>query len=96
MSECKTIECISDRKLKLSEKKICFNCTGSKHKASECRNTKTCQFGNEKHHTSTCKKGSNMLLKTNISHVAYPVVVIEVEGVRRRALIDTDARSSYV
>ena len=44
LRECKTVECVSDCKLELSEKNLCFNCTRSKHKASECRNTKTCQF----------------------------------------------------
>ena len=57
-SECKVAECVSERTLKVSEKKLCFNCTGSKHKALKCRSTKTCQFCNEKHHTSICKKGS--------------------------------------
>ena len=95
-SDCKSVECVSDRRLKLSEKKLCFNCTGSKHKASDCKSTKTCQFCNEKHHTSICRKGTNMLLTTNTSHVTYPVVVIEVEGVKCRALIDTGAGSSYV
>ena len=87
-NECKTVECASDGRLKLSEKKLCFNCTGSKHKASECRSTKTCQFYNEKHHTLICKKGSNMLLTTNTNHVTYPVV-------RCRALGNTGAGSSY-
>ena len=36
-----------------------------------------------------------MLLATNTSLVAYPVLVIEVEGVKCRALIDTGAGSSY-
>ena len=35
-----------------------------------------------------------MLLTTNTSLVTYPVLVIEVEGVRWRALIDTGAGSS--
>ena len=37
-----------------------------------------------------------MLLTTNTSHVTYPVVAIEVEGTKCRALIDTGAGSSYV
>ena len=36
-----------------------------------------------------------MLLTTNTIHVTYPVVVIEVEGVKCRALIYTGAGSSY-
>ena len=37
-----------------------------------------------------------MLLATNTSLITYPVLVIEVEGLKRRALIDTGAGSSYV
>ena len=36
-----------------------------------------------------------MLLTTNASLVTYPVLVIEVEGVKCRALIDTGAGSSH-
>ena len=74
LRECKTVECVSDCRLELPEKNLCFNCTGSKHKASECRNTKTCQFCSEKHHNSIWEKGSNILLTTNTSHVTYLVV----------------------
>ena len=42
-----------------------------------------------------CEKGSDILLTTNTSLVTYPVSVIEVEGVKYRALIDTGAGSSY-
>ena len=77
LSECKAVECVSDRRLQLAENNLCFNCTGLKHKASECRSSKTCQFCNEKHHTSICKKGSSMLLTRNNSPVTFPVVVIE-------------------
>ena len=75
---------------------LCFNFTGSQHNATECYSTKTRQFCNEKHQTFVCKKGSNMLLTTNTSYVTYEVVMIEVEGVECRALIDTRAESSYV
>ena len=36
-----------------------------------------------------------MLLSTNTSLLTYPVLVIEVEGVKCRVLINTGARSSY-
>ena len=94
-SECKTVAKVSDRMLILSQKRLCFNCTVSKHRASECRSTKTCLTCKEKHHTSICEKGSNMLLTTNTSLVTYPVSVIEVEGIKCQTLIDTEAGSSY-
>ena len=95
-TECKTVAKVSERRLILSQKRLCFNCTGSKHRASECRITKTCLTCKEKHHTSICEKGSNMLLTTNASLVTYPVLVIKVEGVKCQALIDTGEGSSYV
>ena len=42
------------------------------------------------------QKGSNMLLTTNTIHVRYSVVVIEVEGVKCRGLIDTGEGSFYL
>ena len=94
-SECKTVGKVSERRLILSQKRFCFNCTGFKHRAFECRSTKTCLTCKEKQHTSICEKGSNMLHTTNTSLVTYPVLVIDVEGVKCRALIDTGAGSSY-
>ena len=94
-SECETVAKVSDRRLILSQKRLCFNCTGTKYRASECPSTKTCLTCKEKHHTSMCEKGSDILLTTNTSLVTYPVSVIEVEGVKCRALIDTGAGSSY-
>ena len=94
-SECKTVAKVSDRRLILSQKRLCFNCTGSKHRASEYRSTKTCLTCKEKHHTLICEKGSNVILTTNTSLVKYLVLVIEVEGVKCLALIDTGMGSSY-
>ena len=94
-SECKTVTKESDRRLILSQKILCFNRTGSKHRTFEYQGTKTCLTCKEKHHTSVREKGSNMLLTTNINLVAYPVLVIEVEGVKCLALIDTGAGSSF-
>ena len=94
-SECKTVAKVLERRLILSQKRLCFNCTGSKHRASECRSTKTCLTCKEKHHTSISEKGSNMLLTSNTNLVTYPVLVIEAESVKCRALIHTGAGSSY-
>ncbi|KAK2549428.1 hypothetical protein P5673_030102, partial [Acropora cervicornis] len=55
-----------------------------------------CQKCNSKHHTSICDKNSSQLmLATGEGSVVYPVVVMEVEGIRCRALLDTGAGSSY-
>ena len=72
-----------------------FNCTGPKHRASDCHSNKTSANCKGKHHTSICEKTSNVLLTTNDNHVTYPLVIIDIEGIKCRTLIDTGAGASY-
>ena len=93
---CDKITTPSQRKKHLSSNQLCFNCTGAKHKASECGCTSTCQVCHKKHHTSICeKKPEKMMVASGGSLVTFPVVVVEVNGVRCRALLNTGAISSY-
>ena len=80
----------------MSDNKLCFNWTGTRHRVAECRCTITCQRCCGKHHSSICDKLSNQLkLATGGGQLVYPVVVVEVDGIRCRALLDTRAGSSY-
>ena len=72
-----------------------FNCTVPKHRASDCCSNKTCANCKGKHHTSTLEKTANVLLITNDNHVTYPLVIIDIEGIKCRVLIDTGAGASY-
>jgi len=98
---CDKITTPSDRKQHLAQKQLCFNCTRPNHKASECRSQATCQNCRRKHHTSICtnnsEKTSNekMMTATGKGSVVYPVVVVNVNGIQCRALLDTGAGSSY-
>ena len=94
-SECELVSETRERRLILSKKKLCFNCTCPKHRASDCRSNKTCAHCKGKHHTSICEKTSNVLLTTNDNRVTYPLVVIDIEGIKCRTLIDTGAGASY-
>ena len=79
----------------MSDNKLCFNCTGVRHRAAECRCTTTCHRCNGKHHSSICDKVSNQLmLATGGGQVVYPVVVVDVDGIRCRALLDMGAASA--
>ena len=83
----------------VSEKKLCFNCTGEKHRASECKSEQTCRICNRKHHTSICDKDKVLLLTTNENKasVTYLVLLIKVDGIiTYRSLLDTASGSSYV
>jgi hypothetical protein len=94
---CPKISSVSARKKFFAERRLCFNCTGAKHRASDCKSTLNCQLCNQKHHTSICTKEQPLLTATENSDIplAYPGVVVNVEGVKCRALLDTGAGSSY-
>lgn len=97
-SDCKNVENISERKKILLTKKLCFNCTGKHHQVSQCKSKKTCINCNQNHHSSICEKSSCKTLGMASSEenaVTYPVVVVLVDGIKCRALLDTGAGSSY-
>ena len=89
-----------EREKILADKRLCFDCTGAKHHAGECKSKLRCQICNRKHHTSICYKQEKvkpLLVATGTlpSRVTYPVVVVEVEGIKCNALLDTGAGISY-
>ena len=94
-SDCKTVSDIEERRLILSKKKLCFNCTGTKQRASECLSKRSYVKCKGKHHSSICDKTTTTLLTTSSCSVTYSVVLIKIEGVKCRALIDTGAGASY-
>ena len=95
--DCTKVATTTERKKYLTDRKLCFNCTGVKHRAAECKSNTTCQICQEKHHTSICPKSKHHLLTTAEKHapVVYPIVIVNVEGVKCRALLDTGAGNSY-
>ena len=93
-SDCKIIAKAEVHKEILSEKKLCFNCIGVKHRVAECRSKRTCQTCKGKHHWSLCRQLSTMMVATEGS-VIYYVVVVKVNNITCRALLDTGPGSSY-
>ena len=53
---CKKVENIAERKKILTERKLCFNCTGKQHRASDCRSKRLCSTCNGRRHSSICSK----------------------------------------
>ena len=95
-SDCMKVTSIEGRRKILSNKRLCFNCTGKSHRANECNSRIDCQVCHKKHHTSLCDKAVNELLTTiNENKVIYPVVIVKVEGIKCRALLDTGSGNSY-
>ncbi|XP_028415664.1 uncharacterized protein LOC114539027 [Dendronephthya gigantea] len=106
---CPKLVTSAERKKYLSDKRLCFNCTGADHRASDCRSRFACTKCKRRHHTSICDApgdtkppaapSNDTLLNTatcaSNRSVVYPVVVVNINGVKCRALIDTGAGSSY-
>ena len=101
-SHCTVISTAADRKKFLQEKRLCFNCTGP-HRASRCRSRRNCARCKQRHHTSICdqptqpeNEGAAMTAAHVGEKVCHPVVIIKVNGVKCRALLDTGATGSYI
>ena len=76
---CKTVATVDDRRKVLSNKRLCFNCTGNKHRADDCKSRSLCQICQRRHHTSICNSVSNQLMTATAMErptVIYPVVVV--------------------
>ena len=108
-NDCAKVTLTSARKQILAKKRLCFNCAAGNHEASECPSKATCRKCEKRHHTSICDshnnkpggqisgQNSNVAMTTcQKSEAVFPVVVVEVNGIRCRALIDSGAGSSYV
>ena len=93
-TNCKTVTKVEDRKRILSEKKLCFNRTGVKHRAADCRSKQTCQTCKNKHHSSIGSQLTPMMVATKGS-VIYLVVVVKVNNIFCRALLNAGTGSSY-
>ena len=97
---CSVVSTPVDRKKILAQKKLCYNCAGGSHRAAECRSTTTCLNCGKRHHTSICDPEAKLeMLKSahqaDESEVIYPVVLLEIDGIKTRALLHTGAGSSY-
>ena len=104
-----TVTKVAERKEILKEKRLCYNCTAGNHRASLCPSKSSCRICHKRHHTSICdntsaspssEQRSLTAMTAAVNHVnsegIFPYVVIDVNGIRCRALIDSGAGSSYI
>ena len=93
-NECEKVKGIQERKKTLSEKKLCFNCTGKENRALECKSKSSCQICQRKHHASICDKNSQKMMATE-TLLIHSVVAVKVNNIMCRDLLDTGPGSSY-
>ena len=97
---CDKVLNLVERKKIFLEKRLCFNCTGSKHRAEDCKSKSTCQNCNARHHTSLCDKSKTRkpgMTANSVGNtsVIQPVVVVKIGGFKFRALLDSGASHLY-
>ena len=97
---CDKVVNLVERKKIFLEKRLCFNWTGSKHRAEDCKSKSTCQNCNAQHHTSLCDKSKTRepgMTANSVGNtsVIQPVVVVKIGGFKFRALLDSGASHSY-
>ena len=91
-------------------KKLYYNGTGEDHRAIDCRSKQTCQHCKGIHYTPICKdrnkekeqetsdksSGEQALFLAKDFQGVYPVVVVNVDRIKCRALLDSGPGSSYI
>lgn len=96
---CPNVVNVAERWSILLPKRLCFNCTGP-HKAKSCCSKMACRKCSKKYHTSICSseqrfEGLLTAHQRDKTEVVYPVVLVKINRIKTKALLDTGARSSY-
>ena len=99
--ECEKVKDIAERRKVISQKKLCFNCLGVGHVVSNCKSKRTCYNCKNRHHSSICeaeKQNSTSLKIESTEHkeVIHPTVLVKVNGIMCRALLDSGSSASFV
>ena len=98
--DCTKITSILERKRLLAKKRLCFNCAIGSHRASQCLSKASCKKCGKRHHTSICNttkvKVEPALTTNQASEGVLPIVIIRINGLKCRALIDSGSGSSYI
>ena len=98
-AECENVKSVSNCRKILNKKRLCFNHTGTKHRAADCRSNRKCLLCKYKHCTAICEKRSDEtsepMLASTESSVIYPKATIKVKSIKWRALLNSDSGSSY-
>ena len=97
-NNCNDVTSPTERKKILMQKKLCFNCAAGQHSANACKSKMSCRLCHKRHHTSICQTSEEPGLTTDVGKttVVHPVVLVQINGRKFRALLDSGASHSYV
>ena len=91
--QCEKAKTLADRKRVIATKKFCNRYTGKSHCADDFKSKRNCQNCSRCHHFSICDTNStaSAALSATDKNVVNPIVLVQVNGVTYRALLDTGA-----
>ena len=89
--QCEKAKTLADRKRVIATKKSCNRYTGTSHCPDDFKSTGNCQNCGGYHHFSICGTNStaSAALSATEKNVVNPIVLVQVNGVTYRALLDT-------
>ena len=96
--DCDKVKDLFERQKIVATKKLCYDCLGGGHSGISCESKGSCKNCNSRHHTSICEKkngNSTPMLTTQDKQVIHPMVIVKVNRIKCRALLDTGASSAY-
>ena len=84
--QCEKVKTLADRKKIIATKKLCYNCTGTGHRAADSKSKRNSQNCGEHHHSSICGRNSKAypkhstaaVLATTEMNVVYPTVLVQL------------------
>ena len=93
---CSKITDKGERKKILASKRLCFTCTSSKHRATECKSSVLFRNCTKRHHSDQVEKQEPSMTSSQVgkASVIHPVVIVKVVGYKFRALLVHGSRDS--
>lgn len=87
-----------ERKKVLTRKKLCYNCASGIHSHLTCPSKRSCDTCHARHHSSICtsQPATAMTTVKVSSEGVFPILVVKVNGILTRALVDSGSGTSYI
>ena len=60
VDQCEKVKTLADRKKIIASKGLCYNCTGTGHRAADCKSKRNCEKYGGCIHSSICDRNSTV------------------------------------
>jgi hypothetical protein len=73
--ELEKLKSVEEKRCKINEKRLCFNCLRKNHQRSQCTNQKRCFHCGDNYHTIICFKGNKVQTETTLNNENKPLII---------------------